>query len=127
MDSAGNAYLTGDTSSSNFPLANAFQNTFGGGLPFGDAFVTKFNAAGALTYSTYLGGSNIDNGYGIAVDPPKPAFFFASACATSCAFASVGVLRRQGVAAACVGAIVGFFLACALLAVLHAAFVLLGA
>ena len=67
VDSAGNAYVTGGTDSTDFPTTNAFQSTIGGGES--DAFVTKFNAAGsALVYSTYLGGSGGDFGGGIAVD-----------------------------------------------------------
>ena len=64
--STGNAYVTGTTSSSNFPRANALQNTYGGG---NDAFVTELNAAGsALVDSTYLGGSGQEQGTGIALD-----------------------------------------------------------
>ncbi|MBC8123073.1 MAG: SBBP repeat-containing protein [Gemmatimonadaceae bacterium] len=61
VDGAGNAYVTGRTDSINFPVtAGAFQTTAGGN---GDAFVTKLNATGsALVYSTYLGGSSLDNG-----------------------------------------------------------------
>ncbi|HEV2349102.1 MAG TPA: SBBP repeat-containing protein [Terriglobia bacterium] len=68
LDSSGNAYVTGDAESTNFPTtAGAFQTTFGGGVQ--DAFVTKLNPAGsALVYSTYLGGSGRDVGLGIAVD-----------------------------------------------------------
>jgi hypothetical protein len=66
VDGAGNTYVTGSTESNNFPTANAFQPTHGGGF---DAFVTKLNAAGsALVYSTYLGGDLYDVGTGIAVD-----------------------------------------------------------
>jgi hypothetical protein len=67
VDAAGNAYVTGTTFSTDFPTTpNAFQTTFGG---YDDAFVTKFNPNGtALTYSTYLGGSSLDEGFGIAVD-----------------------------------------------------------
>ena len=66
VDAAGNAYLTGRTSSYDFPTFNAIQPTFGGS---DDAFVTKINAAGsALVYSTYLGGSGADFGNSIAVD-----------------------------------------------------------
>ena len=61
---AGNAYVTGSTTSTNFPTTSgAFQTTFGGndthgGL--GDEFVTELNTAGTgLVYSTYLGGSGI--------------------------------------------------------------------
>src|SRR3989442_783710 len=40
-----------------------------------DAFVTKLDAAGsALVYSTFLGGSGYDQGYGIAVDAPGNAY-----------------------------------------------------
>jgi hypothetical protein len=67
IDSSGNAYLTGRTSSTDFPTANAIQTTKQGTF---DAFVTKLNAAGnAYVYSTYLGGSAEDQGYAIAVDP----------------------------------------------------------
>jgi beta-propeller repeat-containing protein/ASPM-SPD-2-Hydin domain-containing protein/HYDIN/CFA65/VesB family protein len=67
VDSAGNAYVTGNTTSTNFPTMNPLQPAFGGG--FYDAFVAELNAAGsALVYSTYLGGSNEDQGFSIAVD-----------------------------------------------------------
>src|SRR5206468_9212110 len=68
VDAAGNAYVTGLTSSSDFPTTpGAFQTSYGGG--YSDAFVTQLNPAGsALLYSTYLGGSGDDRGYGIAVD-----------------------------------------------------------
>jgi hypothetical protein len=69
LDPTGNAYITGQTVSTNFPTASAIQATFGGGTPDGDAFVTKINAAGtALVYSTYLGGNDNDVGADIAVD-----------------------------------------------------------
>lgn len=69
VDSAGNAYITGQTSSTNFPTANAIQASFGGGFPDGDAFVTKINAAGnALVFSTYIGGNDNDVGTDIDVD-----------------------------------------------------------
>ena len=65
LDASGNAYMTGDTSSTDFPTASPIQAAFGGG----SAFVTKLNAAGsALVYSTYLGGSLADAGRAIAVD-----------------------------------------------------------
>lgn len=73
VDSAGNAYVTGDTSSSNFPRVNAFQTTL---QASGNAFVSKLNAAGnALLYSTYLGGSaSLELGYGIAVNDAGHAY-----------------------------------------------------
>jgi hypothetical protein len=66
VDNSQSVYVTGQTSSANFPVASALQSTFGG---LSDAFVAKYNAAGSqLTYSTYLGGSGADTGERIAVD-----------------------------------------------------------
>ena len=66
VDGSGNAYVTGITQSSNFPIVAARQGSNGGN---GDAFAFKLNAAGsALAYSTFLGGIGTDAGYGIAVD-----------------------------------------------------------
>ncbi|HZG54145.1 MAG TPA: SBBP repeat-containing protein, partial [Pyrinomonadaceae bacterium] len=75
VDSAGAAYVTGQTTSTNFPTINAVQAAFGGGSPDGDAFVTKINAGGdALAYSTYLGGNANDIGFEIAVDSANSAY-----------------------------------------------------
>ncbi|HVG22897.1 MAG TPA: SBBP repeat-containing protein [Thermoanaerobaculia bacterium] len=82
VDSAGNTYVTGNTASTNFPTANAFQATYGGSG--GDAFVTKINAAGsALVYSTYLGGSAFDFGQDIAVDASGSAYVAGSTNSTN--------------------------------------------
>jgi len=73
VDGCGSAYITGQTASSNFPIANAIQSTYAGGL--WDAFVTKMNpSASALVYSTYLGGSSTDSGASIAVDSSGNAY-----------------------------------------------------
>jgi len=74
VDGAGNAYVVGQTFSSNFPTtAGAFQTSFGGG--YGDAFLTKLNPTGsALVYSTYLGGTGEDDGSGISVDADGNAY-----------------------------------------------------
>ena len=73
VDASGNAYVTGNTSSFDFPTASPFQPAFGGGNS--DAFVTKLNAAGnALVYSTFLGGSGVDQGQDIAVDASGNAY-----------------------------------------------------
>jgi hypothetical protein len=65
VDGAGNAYVTGTTCSFDFPTAGPAQGGLGGGC---DAFVTKLSPAGALVYSTYLGGAEEERGYGIGVD-----------------------------------------------------------
>src|SRR5713101_6136271 len=69
VDGSGNAYITGETQSTDFPTsAGALQTSCGGIFCF-RAFVTKLNAAGsALVYSTYLGGTGGESGFGIAVD-----------------------------------------------------------
>jgi Beta-propeller repeat len=73
VDSAGNAYVAGTTSSFDFPLANAMQSVHSGSSA--DAFVTKLNAAGnGLIYSTYLGGSSIEIATAIAVDTAGTAY-----------------------------------------------------
>jgi hypothetical protein len=73
VDGLGNAYITGMTQSSNFPTTSgALDNSFNGGE---DCFVTKLNASGtALVYSTYLGGEDYDNGYGITLDGSGNAY-----------------------------------------------------
>ncbi len=82
IDAAGNAYVTGQTKSSNFPTTGgAFDRTFNVdtcprcGINQYDAFVTKLNASGsALVYSTFLGGFDLDDGLGIAVDAAGSAY-----------------------------------------------------
>lgn len=69
VDAAGNAYVTGQTASTNFPMANAIQPYMKNGGQGADAFITKLNAAGGpLIFSTYLGGSHGDYAEAIAVD-----------------------------------------------------------
>jgi hypothetical protein len=74
VDQTGAAYIAGLTSSVNFPVTTgAPQGSFQGGAA--DCFVAKLNPAGsALSYSTYLGGSNLDECAGIAVDTTGAAF-----------------------------------------------------
>ncbi len=67
--SSGDAYVTGCTSSWDFPLQGAYQPVFGGANNgSSDAFVAKFSAAGTRRFSTYLGGSRSDCGRSIALD-----------------------------------------------------------
>lgn len=75
VDIAGNVYLTGPTSSFNFPTASPIQSSNRGGPSGFDAFIVKLNPAGsALVYSTYYGGSNDDVANGIAVDSVGNAY-----------------------------------------------------
>jgi hypothetical protein len=76
VDSSGNAYVIGETSSADFPTTpGAFQTAQTGISDFRDAFVTKLNSAGsALVYSTYLGGQSLDQGTGIAIDQSGAAY-----------------------------------------------------
>lgn len=72
LDDSRHAYVAGTTSSPDFPTVNPLQATFGGGAS--DAFVSKVARRGRrLLYSTYLGGSNADQGRGVAVDATKHA------------------------------------------------------
>ncbi len=72
VDSAGNAYVTGETTSINFPTQNPFQLALAGSS---DVFVAKLNASGsALLYSTYLGGGGSDYSYGVAIDNADHAY-----------------------------------------------------
>ena len=75
VDPAGEAFVIGNTTSSNFPTANTFGLIRAYNSGSNDVFVTAFNAnASALLYSAYLGGTNDDFGYGIAVDPAGNAY-----------------------------------------------------
>ncbi len=85
LDSTGSAYVTGGTSSTDFPTANALYSSFGattcgttqGGYPKPcfHAFVAELNPTGtALTYSSFLAGNGDDSGFGIAVDSTGAAY-----------------------------------------------------
>jgi uncharacterized protein (TIGR03437 family) len=82
VDAAGQAYITGETASTDFPVTPGAAQTSLAGQPvesgltwYGDAFVAKLDAAGdRFLYATYLGGSAPDIGYGIAVDSSGNAY-----------------------------------------------------
>jgi hypothetical protein len=77
VDAGGNAYVTGQTAATNFPVVGGFQRTFGGfgsSLLPGDAFVVRLDAFGRIRYSTYLGGRLDDEGESIAVDRDHNAY-----------------------------------------------------
>ena len=72
VNGSGEAYVSGSTASTNFPTQSPLQTTSGGSF---DAFVAKLNAAGsALVYSTYLGGSGLDQAFAIAIDDNDNAY-----------------------------------------------------
>jgi Beta-propeller repeat len=72
VDATGDAYVTGFTSSTDFPTSNPIRGTSGGGV---DAFALKLNAAGsALMYSTYIGGAGADRAHAIAIDGSNNAY-----------------------------------------------------
>jgi hypothetical protein len=75
--------VTGFTNSPDFPLvlSSAFQQNYGGGNT--DAFVAKLNpTATTLVYSSFLGGSNAEEGRGIAVDRNGNAYVAGQTCST---------------------------------------------
>ena len=72
VDAAGNAYVAGQTYSSNLATTpGAVRPTSGGGS---DSFIAKLNSSGGLAYLTYLGGGGLDLGFGIAVDDAGNAY-----------------------------------------------------
>ena len=72
VDGALSAYLTGETLSTDFPATGSpYQAASGGGR---DAFIAQLDAAGALTYASYLGGSDDDRAEAIGVDELGHAF-----------------------------------------------------
>src|SRR6185436_1399384 len=75
-DSSGDAYVTGLTTSTNFPTKNPIQPTLGGSSTgHGDVFLTQLSSDGsALVYSTYLGGAGSDFGQDIAIDSANNAY-----------------------------------------------------
>jgi hypothetical protein len=83
VDGSGNAYVTGDTDSTNFPTLNQYQTDQMGT----DVFVTKIDTTksgnASLVYSTYMGGSDIDWGAGIAVDGGGNAYVTGSTNSTN--------------------------------------------
>ena len=83
VDSSGSAYVTGFTNSADFPvssgvkqpsLASASCSVGAHSIPCPDAFAVKFSSSGSLAYSTYLGGTGADLGFGIAADSQGNAY-----------------------------------------------------
>jgi hypothetical protein len=98
LDSSANAYITGLTYSTDFPTTlGALQSTSGGA---GDAFVAKVDTnltapSSSLVYSTYLGGSGLDQGNGIAVDSSGNAYVAGVTNSSSFGFAPTGFQKAN--------------------------------
>jgi hypothetical protein len=81
VDRDGSAYVAGSTGSPDFPKVHPFQDTMRGehcgpppGEPCRQAFLTKLSPSGSsVSYSTYLGGQEHDDAYGVAVDRDRQA------------------------------------------------------
>jgi hypothetical protein len=77
VDSSGDAYLTGQTNSTNFPLTTGTyqQTNQGSASNTFNAFVTKLNSTGtAIVYSTYLGGTGNTQAAALAIDSSGDAY-----------------------------------------------------
>jgi hypothetical protein len=99
LDQSGNAYIVGDTLSTNFPVASAFQTSFKGGYsqwgdPLEDLFVSKLDSNGsALIYSTYLGGYDADQSSAITIDSSGNAYVTGRTYSTD--FPTVNAFQSQ--------------------------------
>ena len=92
VDSSGNVIVSGDTNSTDFPLSNAVQSTYGGSIR--DSWVTKINAAGtAIVYSTYLGGTADEGNLDVAVDGSGNAYVVGHTASSAFAGVTGGSLQ----------------------------------
>src|SRR5262245_16930136 len=96
IDGNGDVYVTGLTSSTDFPTASPLQGANAGGNATSgkasyDAFVSKFNTNGALVYSSYFGGSSNDYGRGISLDEAGNVYLLGRTASTN--FPTVNPLR----------------------------------
>jgi len=80
-DSLGAVLAVGMTTSTNFPVQNALQPTYGGGLS--DAFVLKLSGSGQRLWATYYGGNRLDFGYGVATDVRNMVYICGSSLSDS--------------------------------------------
>jgi PKD repeat protein len=94
LDSSNSAYITGYTTSNNFPMVNAYDNSFSAS---NDVFVTKLSPAGnSLVYSTYIGDTLSDIGNGIAVDSLNRAYITGTTTSTTFPTASAYDASHNG-------------------------------
>jgi hypothetical protein len=72
FDKKGNIFVIAEAESSDFPLKNPIQPNYGGGIS--DVIIAKFSLDGSLIFSTFIGGSGLDNPLGLAVDDEGNAY-----------------------------------------------------
>ncbi len=98
VDSNGAAFVAGNTSSTDFPAVSPLQAGFGGGSDVvTDAFIAKVSASGgALSYSSYLGGSSNDFGNGVAVDVNGAAYLVGQTGSNDFPIAASASANRPG-------------------------------
>ena len=108
VDSSGYTYITGYTSSADFPISGGVQSVFAGGscdtevntAPCFDAFISKLNPQGTgLVYSTYLGGTGDDEGVRVAIDSSGQAYV--AGFTDSLDFPTAGPLQGSNGGGAC--------------------------
>ena len=104
-DSAGNAYVTGSTASSDFPVTpGALQTSLAGPK---NAFLTKLDPSGNIVFSTFLGGSGMDQGSALQVNAAGSAYV--AGTATSLDFPTTqGSLQPAPLIPAWAGSPLGF-------------------
>lgn len=94
VDNQDNMYVTGITVSSDFPLLNPIQASYGGG--YGDAFLSQISGGSyQLMFSTFLGGNNLDWGAGIGLDQNGDVFVAGSTASINFPVANTGIARPQ--------------------------------
>ncbi len=88
VDAANNIYVTSSTRSFNFPTVNSFDNTLGGRQ---DGIISKLNSnLSSLLYSSYIGGSSVDAGYGLIVMPNQQVYVTGGTSSQNFPFVSGG-------------------------------------
>jgi uncharacterized repeat protein (TIGR01451 family) len=101
VDSSGNAYVTGTTTSSDFPVISPFQTGYGGGPS--DAFLTKITPTGGFGYSSYLGGNGLDAAYRTAVDGTGAVYVTGTTLSTNFPVTSLAFQKKCGTDGNCNG------------------------
>jgi gliding motility-associated-like protein len=92
VDSLENCYIASNSGSSNFPMVNAVQSTFGGGTT--DGVAVKFNAnLSSLIWSTYLGGSGDDAAYSVQFELPSNDVYITGGTTSSNFTTTPGVIN----------------------------------